>query len=179
MTKLVNMAKAMKSYAEALKSKPIIRKQGTTSSPTCTRAGEVAKESTPTITTCTQAGEVARQSTPTTTTCTCTGEVVKNTPIHAKAAKVTKQAIQEQRATGRTNSTHITHQSTQRPTGATMGIKANMMMQEELCAKLYQVFNIKTPALVPKPKEPTEPIQVNTICLIGKVYKHQLHIRSE
>jgi len=114
-------------------------------------------------------------STPTTTTCTCTGEVVKNTPIHAKAANVTKQAIQDQRATGRTNGTHVTCQSTQRPTGATMGIKTNMMTQEELHAMLYQVFEIKTPAPVPELKEPTEPIQVNAICVKGRVYKYQLH----
>ena len=129
MTKLVDAAKAVKSYAEALKSKAIIKKQGTTGSPTCTQAGEVAKQSTPTTTyTCpptrTQAGEVAKQSTPT-ITCTRTGEVVKkNTPIIAKATKVTEQAIQDQRATGRSNGTHVTRQSTQEPTGATMGIKA-------------------------------------------------------
>ena len=183
MTKLADAAKAVKSYAEALKSKAITRKQGTTGSLTCTQAGEVAEQSTPAITR-TRVGEVAKQSTPTTTTCTRTGEVIrKNTPIHAKAADVTEQAIQDQRATGRSNGTHVTRQSTQEPTGATMGIKTNMMTQEELRAMLYQVFDIKTPAPTPapihEPKEPTSPIQVNAICLTGKVYKHQLHIRSE
>ena len=178
MTKLADTAKAVKSYAEALKSKAI--KQGTTGSLTCTQAGEVAKQSTPTITcTHTRAGEVAKQSTPAITR-TRTGEVVrKNTPIHAKAADVTEQAIQDQRATGRSNGTHVTRQSTQEPTGATMGIKANMMTREELRAMLYQVFEIKTPAPVPEPEEPTGPIQVNAVCLTGKVYKHQLHVRSE
>ena len=60
-----------------------------------------------------------------------------------------------------------------------MGIKANMMTQEELHAMLYQIFKIKTPAPVPKPEEPIGPIQVNAICLKGKVYKHQLHARSK
>jgi len=60
------------------------------------------------------------------------------------------------------------------------------MTREELHAKLYQVFDIKTPAPVPKPlvpvpepEEPIGPIQANAICLRGKVYKHQLHAQSE
>ena len=48
---------------------------------------------------------------------------------------------------------------------------------------LYQVFEIKTPApvpaFIPEPEEPTSPIQVNAICLRGRVYKHQLHAQSE